>query len=152
VYPERLKKCKLTTLHYRKIRGDMIEVYKIVSGKYDSVITPTLIKSDTHRTRGNDLWLQKYDIRVVDHWNSLPNWVVTLPACAIAGSVVRKDRPTSSRLISHPALLLLLYCPVIVLGLTGLQASCWWWTVHITKLHNTSSYWFSSDTVTTQFL
>jgi len=67
----------------------MTEVYKIVSGKYDSAITPTLIISDTHKTRGNDLRLQKsrlkYDMRkfyftnrVVDQWNSLPNWVVTL--------------------------------------------------------------------------
>jgi len=66
----------------------MIEVYKIVSGKYDSAITPTLIISNTHKTRGNDLRLQKsrlkYDMRkfyftnrVVDQWNSLPNWVVT---------------------------------------------------------------------------
>jgi len=66
----------------------MIEVYKIVYGKYDSVITPTLIKSDSQRTRGNDLRLQKsnvkYDMRkfyftnrVVDHWNSLPNCVAT---------------------------------------------------------------------------
>jgi len=66
----------------------MIEVYKIVSGKYDSAITPSLIISDTHKTRGNDLQLQKsrlkYDMRnfyfanwVVDQWNSLPNWVVT---------------------------------------------------------------------------
>ena len=37
----------------------MIEVYKIVSGKYDSAITPTLIISDTHKTRGIDLRLQK---------------------------------------------------------------------------------------------
>ena len=48
----------------------------------------TLIKSDSHRTRGNDLRLQKsnvkYDMRkfyftnrVVDYWNSLPNCVVT---------------------------------------------------------------------------
>jgi len=87
-YPDRLKVCKLTTLHYRQIRGDMIEVYKIVSGKYYSAITPTLIILDTYKTRGNDLRLQKsrlkYDIRkfyftnrVVDQWNSLPNWVVT---------------------------------------------------------------------------
>jgi len=67
----------------------MIEVYKIVSGKYDSAITPTLIISDTHKTSWeNDLRLQKsrlkYDMRkfyftnrVVDQWNSLPNWVVT---------------------------------------------------------------------------
>jgi len=58
-YPDHLKVCKLTTLHYRQIRGDMIEVYKIVSGKYDSAISPTLIISDTHKTRGNDLRLQK---------------------------------------------------------------------------------------------
>ena len=75
-------------LHYRQVRGDTREVYKGVSGKYDSVIAPTLIMSDTHKTRGNDLKLQtsclKYDMRkfyfsnrVVDQWNSLPNWVVT---------------------------------------------------------------------------
>jgi len=66
----------------------MIEVYKIVSGKYDSAITPTLIISDTPKTRENDLRLQKsrlkYDMRkfyftnrVVDQWNSLPTWVVS---------------------------------------------------------------------------
>ena len=34
-----------------------MEVYKILSGKYDSEITPTLIISDIHKTRGNDLRL-----------------------------------------------------------------------------------------------
>ena len=63
-YPERLKKCKLTTMHYRQIREAMIEVYKIVSVKYDSVITPTLIKSDTHRTRGNDLRVMNIILKV----------------------------------------------------------------------------------------
>jgi len=53
-YPDRLKVCKLTTLHYKQVRGDMIEVYDIVSGKYDSA-TPTLFILDTHKTRGNDL-------------------------------------------------------------------------------------------------
>jgi len=53
-----------------------------------SAITPTLIISDTYKTRGNDLRLQKsrlkYDMHkfyftnsVVDQWNSLPNWLVT---------------------------------------------------------------------------
>jgi len=47
-----------------------------------------MIMSDTYKTRGNDLRLQKfrlkYDMckfhftnRVVDQWNSLPNWVAT---------------------------------------------------------------------------
>jgi len=66
----------------------MIETYKIVSGKYDSTIAPALLMSDTNITRGNELHLQKfrckYDMckffftnRVVDHWNSLPNWVLS---------------------------------------------------------------------------
>jgi len=37
----------------------MIEEYKIVSGKYDSAVTPTLIISDIYKTRGNDLQHQK---------------------------------------------------------------------------------------------
>jgi len=52
-----LKVCKITALHYRQIRGDMIEVYEIVSEKYDSAITPTLIISDKQNYRGNDLRL-----------------------------------------------------------------------------------------------
>ncbi|XP_062589095.1 uncharacterized protein LOC134250751, partial [Saccostrea cucullata] len=38
-YEERLKKLKLPTLKYRRHRGEMIEVYKITSGKYDPLAT-----------------------------------------------------------------------------------------------------------------
>ena len=34
-YKERLKKLYLPTLVYRRNRGDMIEVYKILNGRYD---------------------------------------------------------------------------------------------------------------------
>ena len=34
-YKDRLKRLKLPTLKYRR-RGDMIEVYKILTNKYDS--------------------------------------------------------------------------------------------------------------------
>jgi len=86
-YSERLKACQIPTLHYRRIRGDMIETYKI-SGKYQGCVAPGLIKEEIYVTRGNDLRLQKlrvkYDLRkfcfssrVVNKWNSLPNWVVS---------------------------------------------------------------------------
>jgi hypothetical protein len=32
-YEERLRKLKLPTLEYRRVRGDMIETYKIIKGK-----------------------------------------------------------------------------------------------------------------------
>jgi len=91
-YSERLKIfCKIPTLHYRRIRGDMIETYKIVSGKYQPDVAPTLYKSSVHVTSGNDRRLEKsgvkYDLRkfsfsnwVVNIWNSLPNWVVSANA------------------------------------------------------------------------
>ena len=61
-YADRLKKCGLTILVFRRIRGDMIETYKIVTGKYDSAVSPifkfsnlkvtslevTIIKSKLH--------------------------------------------------------------------------------------------------------
>ena len=34
-YQNRLEKPKLPTLKYRRLRGDMIETYKIMSGLYD---------------------------------------------------------------------------------------------------------------------
>ena len=50
-------KCNHVTVHYRQIRRDMIETYKIVSGKYDKDITPSLIVSDTRITRGNERFM-----------------------------------------------------------------------------------------------
>jgi len=65
----------------------MIETYKIVTGKYDPVVAPTLSRSVSYITRGNNLRLQehhtRYDLRkyyfnnrVVNLWNSLPNRAV----------------------------------------------------------------------------
>jgi len=59
----------------------MIETYKIIS------VAANLIKEEIYVTTGNDLRLQKlqvrYDLRpgfshrVVNKWNSLPNWIVS---------------------------------------------------------------------------
>ena len=55
-----------------------IEMYKILSGKYDTTVTPRVNREYCSKTRGNDLRLQKtrvtYDLR--KYWNSLPNHVV----------------------------------------------------------------------------
>jgi len=86
-YSERLKCLKLPTLTYRRHRGDMIEVYKIISGKYDNNIAINLAVNKDSRTRGNVFKLQNkrfhydirkfsFSIRIVNVWNSLPNRVV----------------------------------------------------------------------------
>jgi len=68
-YIDRLKVCKLPTLHYRRIQGDMIETYKIVSRKYDSLAALMLPSPHSYMyvTRGHDLRLKKnrarYDLR-----------------------------------------------------------------------------------------
>ena len=41
-YPDRLKELKLPTLSYRRLRGDMIEVFKIINGVYDKNATQFL--------------------------------------------------------------------------------------------------------------
>ena len=41
-YPDRLKYLQLPTLVYRRIRGDMINVYKIMTGKYHAECCPKL--------------------------------------------------------------------------------------------------------------
>ena len=42
-YEERLRRLKLPTLAYRRLRGDLIEVYKIMTGKYDPEVCEGLI-------------------------------------------------------------------------------------------------------------
>ena len=86
-YTERLKYLKLPTLKYRRYRGDMIEVFKIVKGFYDKNIVPNILASTNTHTRGNShklkvtyfrLNISKFSFcnRVVAVWNSLPDTVV----------------------------------------------------------------------------
>jgi len=58
-YSDRLKASKLPTLHYRRIRGDMIEAYKILTGKYDIEAALSLVGVCSSVTRGHSLRLQK---------------------------------------------------------------------------------------------
>jgi len=50
-YKDRLKRLKLPTLKYRRIRGDMIEIYKILTNKYDSRVNMYLEKQQDSITR-----------------------------------------------------------------------------------------------------
>jgi ribonucleases P/MRP protein subunit RPP40 len=86
-YKERLQKLKLPTLKYRRLRGDMIEVYKIINLKYDVNTTVALETCKDSKTRGNrhklnlnhchyDLRKHFFTNRVVAIWNSLPDNVV----------------------------------------------------------------------------
>ena len=54
-YKERLVRLKLPTLKYRRIRGDMIEVYKILTNKDDSNVNLNLQQSQNSTTRGHNL-------------------------------------------------------------------------------------------------
>ena len=78
---------KLPTLAYRRIRGDMVEVYKILNNKYDNSVTPHLGLSHCTYTRGNvlklatvrsNLNIRKYSfsVRIVSVWNTLPDTVI----------------------------------------------------------------------------
>ena len=86
-YEERLRKLRLPTLRYRRIRGDMIEVFKVVSGKYDSSVSMQIPTNEISSTRGNKyklikdsfrLDIRKYSFssRIVNIWNSLRNQMV----------------------------------------------------------------------------
>jgi len=65
-YKERLMELKMPTLKYRRIRGDMIEVYKLLTNTYDDNTFQLHTNSDT-RTRGHTMKLVVrrcgYDVR-----------------------------------------------------------------------------------------
>jgi hypothetical protein len=91
-YPERLRKLKLPTLSYRRVRGDMIELYKITHQITDSeACTFIVLWKDTsvrNSGRGNSLTIfpkratttirnNYFAFSAAPVWNSLPEWVVT---------------------------------------------------------------------------
>ena len=90
-YKERLQRLKLPTLVYRRARGDMIEVYKILRGYYDPESVPCLQKCIYPNTKGHTWKLYQlqshlkcrecsFTVRVVRRWNKLPDDVVNAPS------------------------------------------------------------------------
>ena len=88
-YEQRLKRLKLTTLEKRRQHGDLIEAYKILTGK--ERVDPNcffMLDKKHYSTRGHELKLYTkrsrlelrknfFSQRVVTHWNKLPESVVT---------------------------------------------------------------------------
>ena len=82
-YSERLRRLNLTTLEARRVRGDLIETYKLLHGlekvDYRQFFT---LNDSVHDLRGHSMRLIKprsrlqlrqnfYSQRVIKHWNSL---------------------------------------------------------------------------------
>ena len=78
----------MPTFKYTSIRGDMIEVYKILTNKYDSRVNLYLEKQQDSITRGHSLKLVNnryhYDLRkfsftprIANVWNSLSEIVIS---------------------------------------------------------------------------
>ena len=89
-YPERLSILKLLSLEHRRGRGDMIDLFKYVTGIYDAS-RPIFELAPNSNTRGHSKKLIKkrsrlavrsnfFSERVVSGWNSLPESVVSAPS------------------------------------------------------------------------
>ena len=86
-YNERLKQCGLISLEKRRVRGDLIQVFKMIKG-IDGVDYRNYFQlSNERRTRGHSLKLVKtrshlelrrnfFSLRIIDNWNKLPQAVV----------------------------------------------------------------------------
>ena len=92
-YEERLEALGLFTLETRRLRGDLIETYKIIHG-FEKVNAEKIFKmADEEVTRGHDLKIFKprmvkglrcrqefFSQHVIDEWNKLPPQVVNVPS------------------------------------------------------------------------
>jgi ribonuclease P/MRP protein subunit RPP40 len=90
-YEERLQRLRLPTLVYRRLRGDMIEVFKYMNNYYDVQVDGIFKRAISTRTRGHSKKIFKqssnrplrshfFSQRVVDRWNNLPETVVEAPS------------------------------------------------------------------------
>ena len=59
----RLKECGLTTLETRRLRGDQIEVFKILNG-YENIDRNIFVTVKEERTRGHGVILAKKQCRL----------------------------------------------------------------------------------------
>ena len=87
-YTDRLSALKLPSLEYRRMRGDLIETYKVLHEIYDPITTNSLLTINLNNvTRTNSLKLLKNRVnykpysmfftnRVINKWNRLPRDIV----------------------------------------------------------------------------
>jgi len=87
-YEQRLSLMDIPSMAYRRVRGDMIEVWKYLHEKYEA--NHHFFSLDKSNTRGHSLKLKKprcnksvrqhfFTYRVVTTWNSLPEAVISAP-------------------------------------------------------------------------
>ena len=105
-YQDRLKNLKMYSLQYRRIRGDMIEVYKLMNGLVNSDPAAFFTSAPHEATRGHHQKLYKqrsntvlrrnsFSQRVVESWNSLPTSVIS--SSSITSFKIRLDKHWSSQ-------------------------------------------------------
>ena len=81
-------------MKYRRERGDMIEVYKLLNNSYKIKTSPLKLSEQTHPHRGHQKKLSKpqaktnvrqnfLSFRVVDNWNNLTSEIVCSPSIAL---------------------------------------------------------------------
>ena len=90
-YSERLLLCGIESLEFRRIKRDVVLVYKIINGLIDLLFIDYFDYAPDVGTRGNSLKLYArhartnitlnfFGNRVVNFWNVLPNYVVLAPS------------------------------------------------------------------------
>ena len=86
-YEERLRYLNLPSLYHRRLRGDMIDTYKVITGVYDVDKSSFFQTPRETNTRGHKFKLYKqhartfskqrsFGHRVINEWNKLPPFVV----------------------------------------------------------------------------
>jgi len=86
-YEERLKILGLTTIETWRLRGDLIEVFKILKG-YEN-IDQKVLKLNKKRVR-LDVTKFSFSNRVVNEWNILDEEIIS--GCSLAGFKRKLDR------------------------------------------------------------
>ena len=93
-YDQRLQICGLFSLERRRLRGDLLEAYRITHSQPGDPNCNMLPANTSSVTRGHDFKLAKrrvrldlrkysFSLRVVNPWNKLPRKVVTAPSLGV---------------------------------------------------------------------
>ena len=88
-YEEQLKKLGLFSIKYRRLRGDLIKVFKLIKDMHAGYVRDTFEISEVNRGRGHQhklvikhsrtrLRLPCFCRRVVGHWNRLSKDIVSV--------------------------------------------------------------------------